>query len=93
MNPIRAQIDLTEVGKSMSKVSATLAQNIKGNYGNIERILDRNEWGLEGEREKFRKDGVIQDDYWLTLLKTIFVSFTGEAIMKNEPRLAVPSCH
>ena len=39
-----------------------IAQNIKENYGNIEWILTENGMGVEGE-EKFRKDGVIQDDY------------------------------
>ena len=45
-----------------------IAQNIKENYGNIEWILTENGMGVEGE-EKFRKDGVIQDDYRIDFVK------------------------
>ena len=58
----------TVVGKSMSKVCRTLPKNIKENYGNIEWILTENGMGVEGE-EKFRKDGVIQDDYRIDFVK------------------------
>ena len=45
-----------------------IAQNIKEYYGNIEWILTENGMGVEGE-EKFRKDGVIQDDYRIDFVK------------------------
>ena len=46
----------------MSKGFMTSPQNIKENYGNIEWMLTENGMGVEGE-EKFRQDGMIQDDY------------------------------
>lgn len=52
-----------------------IAQNIKENYGNIEWMLTENGMGVEGE-EKFRQDGMIQDDYRIDFVKVIFVNFT-----------------
>ena len=45
-----------------------IAQNIKENYGNIEWMLTENGMGVEGE-EKFRQDGMIQDDYRIDFVK------------------------
>lgn len=45
-----------------------IAQNIKENYGNIEWMLTENGMGVEGE-EKFRENGMIQDDYRIDFVK------------------------
>ncbi|MCW6680205.1 glycoside hydrolase family 1 protein [Aerococcaceae bacterium NML130460] len=45
-----------------------IAMNIKENYGNIDWILTENGMGVEGE-EKFRQEGVIQDDYRIEFFK------------------------
>ncbi len=45
-----------------------IAQNIKKNYGNIEWMLTENGMGVEGE-EKFRENGMIQDDYRIDFVK------------------------
>lgn len=45
-----------------------IAQNIKENYGNIEWIVTENGMGVEGE-EKFRENGIIQDDYRIEFVK------------------------
>ena len=45
-----------------------IAQNIKGNYGNIEWMQTENGIRVEGE-EKFRKNGMIQDDYRIDFVK------------------------
>ena len=52
----------------MSKGIYDIAQNIKKNYGNIEWMLTENGMGVEGE-EKFRQDGMIQDDYRIDFVK------------------------
>lgn len=38
-------------------------------------MLTENGMGVEGE-EKFRQDGMIQDDYRIDFVKVIFVNFT-----------------
>ena len=43
-------------------------KNIKENYDNIEWMLTENGMGVEGE-EKFRQDGMIQDDYRIDFVK------------------------
>lgn len=45
-----------------------IAINIKENYGNIEWMITENGMGVEGE-EKFKVDGVIQDDYRINFYK------------------------
>ncbi|MDQ0222142.1 glycoside hydrolase family 1 protein [Streptococcus moroccensis] len=45
-----------------------IARDIKENYGNIEWILTENGMGVEGE-EKFRENGMIQDDYRIDFIK------------------------
>ncbi|MGT2756989.1 glycoside hydrolase family 1 protein [Streptococcus ovuberis] len=45
-----------------------IALDIKENYGNIEWILTENGMGVEGE-EKFRQNGIIQDDYRIEFIK------------------------
>ncbi|KXT83462.1 Beta-glucosidase [Streptococcus sp. DD11] len=45
-----------------------IAEMIKQHYGNIEWILTENGMGVEGE-ERFRQDGVIQDDYRIDFVK------------------------
>lgn len=45
-----------------------IAMMIKEDYGNIEWILTENGMGVEGE-EKFKQDGVIQDDYRIEFIE------------------------
>ncbi|MGT2772179.1 glycoside hydrolase family 1 protein [Streptococcus marimammalium] len=45
-----------------------IAMNIKEDYGNIEWLVTENGMGVEGE-EKFKVDGVIQDDYRIDFIK------------------------
>ena len=45
-----------------------IAMNLKENYGNIKWILTENGMGVEGE-EKFKVDGMIQDDYRIDFIK------------------------
>ena len=59
-----------------------IAKNIKENYGNIEWMLTENGMGVEGE-EKFRENGMIQDDYRIDFVKVIFANFTVP--LKTEP--------
>lgn len=42
--------------------------NLKEHYGNIEWLVTENGMGVEGE-EKFRKDGVIEDDYRIEFIE------------------------
>ncbi len=45
-----------------------IAINIKNNYGNIEWMITENGMGVENE-ERFRKDGIIHDDYRIDFYK------------------------
>lgn len=45
-----------------------IAINLKNHYGNIEWLVTENGMGVEGE-EKFRQDGVIQDDYRIAFIQ------------------------
>ena len=45
-----------------------IAINIKNNYGNIEWMITENGMGVENE-ERFRKDGMIHDDYRIDFYK------------------------
>lgn len=45
-----------------------IAMNIKNDYGNIEWLVTENGMGVEGE-EKFKKDGMIQDDYRIEFIE------------------------
>ncbi|MGT2753412.1 glycoside hydrolase family 1 protein [Streptococcus ovis] len=45
-----------------------IAKNLEKEYSNIEWILTENGMGVEGE-EKFRQDGIIQDDYRIEFIK------------------------
>lgn len=45
-----------------------IAKMIKKDYGNIEWMVTENGMGVEGE-EKFKKDGMIQDDYRIDFIK------------------------
>lgn len=45
-----------------------IAMNIKNEYGNIEWLVTENGMGVEGE-EKFKVDGMIQDDYRIEFIQ------------------------
>lgn len=45
-----------------------IAVNIRDNYGNIEWMITENGMGVENE-ERFRKDGIIEDDYRIEFFK------------------------
>ncbi|MCR8967774.1 glycoside hydrolase family 1 protein [Streptococcus zalophi] len=45
-----------------------IAMNIKEDYGNIEWLVTENGMGVEGE-EKFKVNGIIQDDYRIDFIK------------------------